>query len=553
MKQLLALLLLLLPSAALRAQDNANFEASKMLEIFNRLYVELHLNYVDTLKAEKAVGGAIDYMLAQLDPYGEFYIEERTEELRTMTTGQYAGIGAGIRHHKAHRRCAFDVPSFGMPAHKAGVRMGDVILRIDGKDVGEIGQRSTSDYTSTIVQQLRGAAGSSFILTVQRPGVKRPIDLRITRGKIVQPSVIYSNLYTDGTAIIVLTGYTEGTAKEVKEALVALKEKGAKRLILDLRSNGGGLVEEAVKLVNLFVPQNKLVLETRGRDQEVRQRYLTTGASLDEQMPIVVLVDGQTASSAEITAGTLQDYDRAVVMGNRTYGKGLVQSSRQLPYGAILKFTSARYYIPSGRCIQAYDFKQEGAEGRPLHLPDSLAKTFHTESGRPVKDGGGILPDVVLPIDSLPTLIGYLRYSDQLFDYCVDYTHRHKTVAPPTEFALTDAEFEAFKVYMEKAGFTYNNMASRVLDQLKQVAKSEGYAQGAAAQIAALEAQLTHHLSTDLEIWKKAVKREVESTIIEHYYGTKGRAEYLLHHDNDLKAAINLLHTPSKYKKLLGH
>lgn len=553
MKHLLALLCLLLPSAALRAQDNANFEASKMLEIFNSLYSELHLNYVDTLKAEKAVGGAIDYMLAQLDPYGEFYIEERTEELRTLTTGQYAGIGAGIRYHKAHRRCVFDVPNFGMPAHKAGVRMGDVILRIDGKDVGEIGKRPTSDYTSAIVQQLRGAAGSTFTLTVLRPGVKRPVELRVTRGKIVQPSVIYSNLYTDGSAIIVLGGYTDETAKEVKEAFLALKEKGAKRLILDLRNNGGGLLDEAVKLTNFFLPQNKLILETRGRDQEVRQRYLTTATPLDEQMPIVVLVDGQTASSAEITAGSLQDYDRAVVMGQRTYGKGLVQYSRQLPYGAIFKFTSARYYIPSGRCIQAYDFKQEGAEGRPQHLPDSLAKTFYTAGGRPVKDGGGILPDVVLPIDSLPSLIGYLRFSDQLFDFCVDYTHRHKSVAAPTEFALTDAEFDAFKAYMEKAGFTYDNATKRTLSQLKQWAKSEGYEQVAAAEIAALEAKLQHNLSTDLEIWKKAVKREVESNIIEHYYGVKGRAEYLLHHDNDLKAAINLLHTPSKYKKLLGN
>lgn len=552
MKSLYSFLLFALALLPLHAQKNHNFETAKALDIFNALYRDLDLYYVDTLDAEKTVGDAILYMLGNLDPYTEFYKEDRTDELRTLTTGKYAGIGSPIRYHKASDRCAFDGPYMGMPAHKAGVRSGDVILKVDGKDVGVCGKQSKGEYSNAVTQRLRGQAGTTFTLTVQRPSVAQPVSMRITRQKIVRPSVVFHTVLPDSTGYVLLESYTEDTARDLRAAIEQLKADGAQRLIFDLRGNGGGLMDQAVKVVNLFLPKNKLVLETKAKDPALNSRLKTTDEPLDTQMPMVVLVDYATASAAEITSGALQDYDRAVIIGRRTYGKGLVQAPRPLPYSTMLKVTTSKYYIPSGRCVQAYDFKHRGADGQPMHLPDSLAKTFYTEAGRPVKDGGGIQPDIEVKLDSLPNLISYLSASDALFDYGALYCNTHKRLASAADFHLTDAEFEEFKQFMSKSDFTYDNQTKHALDRVRRLAAFEGYAQGAKAELDALEAKLTHHLTDDLQLWKKEVVELIESTIVSNAYGQRGAVEYQLRDDNDLRTALEVLHNPVRYKALLS-
>lgn len=552
MKHFFSLLLCALALLPLQAQKNRNFETAKALDIFNALYRDLDLYYVDTLDAEKTVGDAILYMLGNLDPYTEFYKEDRTDELRTLTTGKYAGIGSPIRYHKSSDRCAFDNPYVGMPAHKAGVRSGDVILKVDGKDVGVCGKQSKGDYSNMVTRLLRGQAGTSFTLTVQRPGVKQPVSMRITREKIVQQSVVFYTVLPDSTGYVLLQSYTEDTARDLRAAVEQLKTDGAQRLVFDLRGNGGGLMDQAVKVVNLFLPKNKLVLETKAKDPTLNSRLKTTDEPLDTQIPMVVLVDYATASAAEITSGALQDYDRAVIIGRRTYGKGLVQAPRPLPYSTMLKVTTSKYYIPSGRCVQAYDFKHRGADGQPMHLPDSLSKTFYTEVGRPVKDGGGIKPDIEVKLDSLPNLISDLSVSDALFDYGALYCNTHKNIAPATDFHLTDAEFEEFKQFMAKSDFTYDNQTKRALDRVRQLAAFEGYADVAKAELDALEAKLSHNLADDLQLWKKEVVELVESTIVGNAYGQRGTVEYQLRDDKDLRTALEVLHHPARYKALLS-
>ena len=403
------------------AQSEHNFEAAKNLDIFNALYKELDLYYVDTLDAQKLVRAAIDGMLDELDPYTEFYSAKTREDLKQMATGKYAGIGAIIQYNKKTDRCVIGDPFEGMPAAEAGLRPGDVILSIDGKDTGVRGDRDAGDYSQSVSDALRGEPGSSFEIRVQRPGTAEPLTLTLVRRTIAVPAITYYGMVDATTGYILLSEYTENCARNVRRAVVDLKQQGMTRLILDLRNNGGGLMDEAVKLVNLFLPKGKEVLHTRGKIEQMNQTYKTTDDPLDLEMPLVVLVNGGTASAAEITSGALQDYDRAVIMGNRTYGKGLVQQPRELPYGTQMKLTTSKYFIPSGRCVQAYDFKNRNEDGSPKHLPDSLCHEFRTVAGRVVRDGGGITPDVAVPADTLSGIASYLLYSDALFDYCNNY------------------------------------------------------------------------------------------------------------------------------------
>lgn len=551
MRKLLFVLLTISTFLQLRAQENHNFESAKALDIFNAVYRDLDLYYVDTLNAEKTVEDAILYMLGQLDPYTEFYKESRTDELRTLTTGKYAGIGSPIRYHKGTDRCVFDSPYDNMPAAKGGIRTGDIIMKVNGEDVGVCGKQNRSEYSTSVTTRLRGEPGTSFILTVKRPGVDKLLHLKLTRETIKRPSVLYSTLRSDGVGYVLLDGYTEDTGRDLKSSLEELKAQGAKRLIFDLRSNGGGLMREAVNVVNLFIPKGKLVLETKGKDPELNQTLKTMSEPFDAEMPMVVLVDYGTASAAEITAGGLQDYDRAVVIGRRTYGKGLVQTPRPLPYQTILKLTTAKYYIPSGRCIQAYDFKNRGADGQPGHLPDSLCKSFKTRGGRLVKDGGGITPDITVALDSLPNLISYLGASEALFDYAVAYRNRHATIAPAEEFSLSDDEFDDFKRFMAASDFTYDNQTKRALERVRRLAEFEGYAADAKTEFDALESKLSHNLSDDLELWKKDVKKIVESAIVANYYGERGVVKYTLRGDPDFREAISVLNNEARYKAIL--
>ena len=534
------------------AQSEHNFEAAKNLDIFNALYKELDLYYVDTLDAQKLVRAAIDGMLDELDPYTEFYSAKTREDLKQMATGKYAGIGAIIQYNKKTDRCVIGDPFEGMPAAEAGLRPGDVILSIGGKDTGVRGDRDAGDYSQSVSDALRGEPGSSFEIRVQRPGTAEPLTLTLVRRTIAVPAITYYGMVDATTGYILLSEYTENCARNVRRAVVDLKQQGMTRLILDLRNNGGGLMDEAVKLVNLFLPKGKEVLHTRGKIEQMNQTYKTTDDPLDLDMPLVVLVNGGTASAAEITSGALQDYDRAVIMGNRTYGKGLVQQPRELPYGTQMKLTTSKYFIPSGRCVQAYDFKNRNEDGSPKHLPDSLCHEFRTVAGRVVRDGGGITPDVAVPADTLSGIASYLLYSDALFDYCNNYRNSHDTLATPERFRLTDEEYGRFKVFVEQSDFTYDRETKSLLARLKKAARLEGTADSAQAEFQALEAKLSPNLSADLDRHKNEITRIVSTELIRRYYYAAGVAQYYMQDDKVVARAVELLNQPDEMRRLLS-
>ena len=538
------------------AQSEHNFEAAKNLDIFNALYKELDLYYVDTLDAQKLVRAAIDGMLDELDPYTEFYSAKTREDLKQMATGKYAGIGAIIQYNKKTDRCVIGDPFEGMPAAEAGLRPGDVILSIDGKDTGVRGDRDAGDYSQSVSDALRGEPGSSFEIRVQRPGTAEPLTLTLVRRTIAVPAITYYGMVDATTGYILLSEYTENCARNVRRAVVDLKQQGMTRLILDLRNNGGGLMDEAVKMVNLFLPKGKEVLHTRGKIEQMNQTYKTTDDPLDLEMPLVVLVNGGTASAAEITSGALQDYDRAVIMGNRTYGKGLVQQPRELPYGTQMKLTTSKYFIPSGRCVQAYDFKNRNEDGSPKHLPDSLCHEFRTVAGRVVRDGGGIKPDIVVRPDSLPNIAYYLTVTgldstEVLLDYEVDYIAKHPEIAPAVDFEISDADYEDFKQRVIESGFTYDPESERALKSLKRIVQFEGYYDDAKTEFENLEKKLKHNIARDLDMNRDVLKQIISSDIVAAYYFQKGAVENSLRHDKQVKAAFDLINNPEKYKSVL--
>ncbi len=544
MKKLLFILTLLL-TLPLTAQEAGKHNAAtaKQLSIFNNLYTQLDLYYVDTLQAKKNIENALLYMLEQLDPYTEYYPEDKTEELMQLTSGKYAGIGAIIAPRKDLKRCIISHPYEGMPAANAGIRPGDIILAIDGKDTGELGTQDPGDYSAAVSNTLRGQPGTTMTLKVRRPGVVKELTFNIERRTISLPSIGCATLISDSIGYILISDYKENTAREVRQAFINLKRKGAKHLILDLRNNPGGLMQEAINLVNLFIPKGKEVVSTRGKVKESSTTYKTQGSPLDLDMPIVVLTNFGTASAAEITAGALQDYDRAVIIGRRTYGKGLVQETRPIAHSGLLKLTTSKYYIPSGRCIQAYKFEN----GRPVHLPDSLTKEFRTAAGRPVRDGGGITPDIITETDSLPNLLVYLSLSDQLFDYCTHYRNTHPVIAAPDSFRLTAAEYADFRKYLKEHDFTYDRQSHNILNELRKMAAFEGYAEATKAEFEALEAKLTRNEEYDFTHWEKEIREIVEQRIVTNYYYDRGGVLYELSYDKTVKSAIDILRDTAKY------
>ena len=543
------LLLSVLPSPAQKSTHN--FEVAKNLDIFNALYRELDLYYVDTLDAKKNIDNALAYMLEMLDPYTEYYPEEETSSLQELTTGKYAGIGTQIGYSEAHHRCIISKPYAGMPAAQAGLLPGDILLAIDGEDIQPLEnptEERIADYTEQVSGKLRGEAGITLELKIRRPEQNKVFTFKLVRRNILMPSVSLAAMVTDSIGYICLTQFIEGTSNEIRRALVELKQQGARSLILDLRDNPGGVMEEAVKTVNLFIPRGREVVSTRGKVKELNAVYKTQIDPQDPDIPLIILTNEHSASAAEITSGALQDYDRALIMGRRTYGKGLVQQSRELPYKALLKLTTAKYYIPSGRCVQAYEFR----DGVPLHLPDSLSREFRTAAGRPVRGGGGVKPDVEIPADSLPNLLTYLANSTQLFDYCVRYRARHAHIAKPTEFRLTAEEYADFCLYMKQNNFSYDRQSLRLLETLRRMAAFEGYATEAQAELDALEKKLQHNADYDFQRWEPEIRRMVEAAIIENYYYDAGSEEYLLQTDKVVQQAIEMMHNRKLMHKLLS-
>ncbi len=526
--------------------DNRNFLTSKYLDVFHAVFRELDLMYVDTIDIPGTLEAGISAMLSRLDPYTVYYPEDDEEDLKMMLTGKYAGVGAIIRYHKRYDRVVVVEPYEGMPALDAGLRAGDILLSIDGDDLKGLSVDKVSE-------RLRGEAGTTLTVRAKREGVTDSIlEVKLTRANIALPSVPYYTMLSDSIGYIILNSFTENCAREVRLALVELKDRGAKRLVFDLRGNGGGSLSEAVDITGLFVPKGTVVVTTRGKIAQATQSFRTRREPLDATMPLVVLVDGQSASASEIVAGAIQDLDRGVIMGRRTYGKGLVQTVRDLPYNSSLKLTTGKYYTPSGRCVQAIDYARRAEDGSVERIPDSLTTEYRTVAGRSVRDGGGITPDVPLQPDSLPNILFYLANSDVLFDFATYYTRLHPTMPPVAEFVVTDSLYTAFLAAVKASDFTYDRQSERALAALKELARFEGYAESASAEFAALEKKLTHDIDHDFRYFEPRIKELLADELVSRYYYQRGSIEQTLKADSTVIRAYRLLADEPAYRAVLS-
>ena len=514
----LSIIVLLAGFVTLQAQEvkNHQLEVAKNLEIFNVLYKNLDMMYVDTLDANKVVSTGINAMLRSLDPYTEYYPEEKQKELKQMLTGKYAGIGALIRYHQQRKRIVIDEPYAGMPAALSGLKKGDIILQIDDtlmtdKEVG---------YVSS---HLRGEAGTTFMLKIERPSTGKKMNFKIKRESIKMPEIPYYGMRSNGVGYINLSTFTGEPAKAMRLAFLDLKKQGAQKLVLDLRGNGGGSLSECVDILNMWVPKGVKIVETRGKLKRANSEYKTRMEPVDTLMPIVVLVNSETASASEITSGALQDLKRGVIIGTRTFGKGLVQVPNiDLPYNANLKLTTSRYYLPSGRGIKMKE---------------------------------GIKPDVEVKPDTMANITLYLNRLDStevMFNYVVDYISKHPTIAPAADFHLTDADFAEFKERVVKAGFTYDQLSKKQFEELVRAAKFEGYYDEARDEFEALKKKIDHHdVNRDMDLHRDEIQMMLEQDIVSAYYYQAGQVQVGLRNDKTLLEAERILNTEGEYKRIL--
>lgn len=546
---LMALMAVAMPMTAQNTSDH-NFRVAKNLDIFNAIYRNLDLMYVDSLDADKTIGTAIRSMMRSLDPYTDYFPEDKAAEYKQMMTGKYAGIGSIISYSFTRKRVIINEPYEGMPAAEAGLKKGDIILSIDGESMAEKSTAYVSDH-------LRGEPGTTMVMKIERPSTGKKMTVKVQRRAIQMPYLPYYGMQKDGIGYINYNQYVENSAKDVRRAFIDLKKQGMKGLVLDLRNNGGGSVQEALQILNMFLPKGKHLLSMKGKVKNANSSYNTTVEPIDTVMPIVVLVNEATASASEITSGTLQDYDRAVIMGTRTYGKGLVQIPNvSLPYNGKLKLTTAKYYIPSGRCIQALRYKHTDNGYVAENVPDSLTHEFRTAAGRIVRDGGGIKPDIEVKPDSLPNIAFYLSRvdtTDILLNYEIDYIAAHPTVASPKDFELSDADYEQFKQRVIKSGFTYDQVSEKILKELENLARFEGYYDDAKPEFEALRQKLKHNIAKDLDYPynKQKIKEMIAADIMAAYYFEKGSLENSLRNDKQFAEAARLLGNAEEYQKLL--
>lgn len=545
---LLAAVLVAVAFFSFKSGDDRNFQIAKNLDTFNSIVKELDMFYVDTLDPNKTVREGIDYMLSSLDPYTEYYPEDDQAELQQMLNASFGGIGSLITYNQKLKRSMIAEPFEGTPAAKVGLKAGDILMEIDGKDLAGKNNQEVS-------QMLRGAVGTSFKLKVERPDEKggtRPLEFDIVRQTIQTPMIPYDTIFNKNVGYINLSTFSGTPSKDFKKTFLKLKKEGITSLVIDLRGNGGGRLEEAVEIANFFLPRGRVIVTTKGKTKQASNTYKTLREPLDLDIPITVLVNGATASASEILSGAFQDFDRAVIVGSRTFGKGLVQTTRPLPYGGVMKLTTSKYYIPSGRCVQAIDYKHRNEDGSVGTIPDSLTTVFHTAAGREVRDGGGVMPDIEVKQEKLPNILFYLVRDNLIFDYATQYCLKHPSIPSPQEFKVTDADYNDFKAMVKKADFKYDQQSEKIMKTLKEAAKFEGYLDEASEEIKALEKKLTHNLDRDLDYFSKDIRSMIADEIIKRYYYTRGGIIQQLKDDDGLQAALKILADPVKYKETLS-
>ena len=520
--------------------EESHFDIAKYLDIYNALFKELNLYYVDSIDVKKTIQDNIAFMLRRLDPYTEYFPEERMSALELLTKGEYGGIGSMISYRNGKSYIAD--PYEEMPAALAGLQPGDLLLEIDGVNL----EGKEQSYAS---EHLKGQSNTKVKVKFLRAGETKPREIVIERKRIQINPITYYGVLPGNIGYIYISDFTTHSASGVKAAFEDMKNsKGIEALIIDVRDNGGGVVEDCLEILNYFLPKGELLLTMKGKFSQLDRTYRATQQPIAPDIPLAILVNQNSASASEILAGTLQDLDRAVIIGERTYGKGLVQSPRQLPYEGNLKVTTAKYYIPSGRNIQAIDYSHRNIDGSIYYIPDSLTSTFYTSKGRPVTDGGGITPDIVMKDKKLPTIVFYMENDYLFFDFAVKWRIKNPKIASPQEFVLTDEIYEEFKKFVLSKDFNYDRQSEKAMESLKQIMEFEGYLATASEEFSALENKLKPDLNRDLELHKDAISNQLAKEIIRHYYYAKGELIYSLKDDDELNKAIEVLSNKSLYE-----
>jgi len=523
--------------------DN-DFEIAKNLDIFYTLFREVNLYYVDDTDPGDLIKKGIDGMLKSLDPYTNYISEARIEDYRFLSTGQYGGIGALMKMRG--NKVQVSEPYENSPAVKAGLKAGDFIIKINGNSVKG---KSFND----IGEIVKGQANTEVEFLIERPGTEKPFETSVTREKINIKVVPHYQMLNDSIGYIKFTTFTQTAFSEVQAALKDLKENSnMKALVFDLRGNPGGLLIEAVKIMNLFVESGQDIVSTIGKVKSRDHTYKTREKAYDTSMPIAVLVNSKSASASEIVSGSMQDLDRAVIIGTRSFGKGLVQTTRDLSYNTKLKVTTAKYYIPSGRCIQALDYTHRNPDGSVGHIPDSLITEFKTKGGRTVYDGGGILPDVIIEKEGISKLTAELYVKDLIFDYVTQYCLEHDSVPPASEFIFTDYEYNEFKSFVASRDFTYSTLSEEFLKELKEIAEKEKYLSKSKNEFAALEKILSNDLDRDIVLFKDEIKQLISEEILQRYYYKAGKVSYSLNRDAVVKKAVEVLSNKKQYNEILN-
>jgi len=532
-------------SAPAQLSEKTHYDIAKYLDIYNALFKELNMFYVDSVDVKKTIEDNIAFMLHRLDPYTEYFSEEESSNFKEQTTGEYGGIGSGIGYKNG--KTIIEEPFEGMPAALAGLQAGDVLLAID--DISLEGKDA-----SYAREHLKGQPNTNVKIKFQRTGENKPREIVIERKRVQINPVTYYGVLPGNIGYIYLSDFTTHSASSVKDALNDLKaNKGINSLIIDVRDNGGGVVGDCLEILNYFLPKDELLLTMKGKFHQLDRTYRTTQQPIAPNIPLAVLVNGSSASASEILAGTLQDLDRAVIIGKRTYGKGLVQSPRQLPYNGQLKVTTAKYYIPSGRNIQAIDYSHGNDDNNISYIPDSLTSVFYTSKGRPVRNSGGITPDIVTPEDKkFPTIALYMERENIFFDFVTSWRTQHPQIASPEQFVLSDKDYEAFKTFVQSKNFNYDRQSEKALKNLKEIMDFEGYLPSASEEFTALENKLKPDLDRDLDYYKDTLSDILTTQIMRQYYYAKGVIIYSLRNDDDLKKALEILSDKDLYTKTLG-